>query len=190
MKEIEILVKINDDIETVSNKLKKFEYIGTELVIDEYYYDPKRNNLKPNKKKCLNECLRIRKKGKKQFITYKSDVFDKGKWLYSNEYETEIKSLEMMKEILMHLGLKKLLVINNKKSEYKYDKYEIILEDVENLGYFMEVEYCTNDDVDVKVIKEEIQLFIDTLGLNVSEELNMGKPEMLLKNQKISVENE
>ena len=98
--------------------------------------------------------------------------------------------MNIIKEILNRLGLKKLLVIKNNKKIYKYNNYEIVLEDVENLGYFMEVEYCTSDDVDVKEIKNEIQDFIDGLELNVSEELNMGKPEMILRNQGIKVENE
>ena len=57
-----------------------------------------------------------------------------------------------------------------------------------NLGIFMEVEYCTNEDVDVKLIKKEIQNFIDSLELNVSEELNMGKPEMYMKKHNIHID--
>ena len=190
MKEIEILVKINDDIKKVLKKFEQFEYIDTELVIDEYYYDPKRPNLKPDTNNQLSECLRLRKKGNKEIITYKDDVFENGKWLYSNEYETEIKSMKTLKQILKKLGFKKLLVIKNTKKVYKYDKYEIVLEDVENLGYFMEVEYCTLENVDVKEIKNEIQKFIDSLNLKFSEELNMGKPEMILRNHKIKIENE
>ena len=45
----------------------------------------------------------------------------------------------------------------------------------------MEVELCTNENVNVKEIKREIQAFINSLGLDVSEELHMGKPEMMLK---------
>ena len=52
----------------------------------------------------------------------------------------------------------------------------------------MEVEYCTNDDVDVKLIKKEIQSFIDSLKLNVSKELNMGKPEMYMKKHNIRID--
>lgn len=190
MKEIEILVKINDDINKVLKKFEQFQYIDTELVVDEYYYDPRRPNLKPDSNNQLSECLRLRKKGTKKIITYKDDVFENGKWLYSNEYETEIKSMETLKKILSKMGLKKLLVIKNTKKVYKYDKYEIVLEDVEKLGYFMEVEYCTSDDVNVQEIKNEIQKFINSLNLKVSEELNMGKPEMILRSNKIKIENE
>lgn len=190
MKEIEVLVKINEDVNKVKEAFEKFEYIGTELVIDEYYYDPKRSNLKPDSNNQLSECLRLRQKGKKQIITYKDDVFDNGKWLYSNEYETEVNSIDIIKEILNRLGLKKLLMVKNNKSTYKFNDYEIVLEDVEDLGYFMEVEYCTSDDVDIKKVKSEIQKFIDDLNLNVSEELNMGKPEMILRSKNLVVENE
>ena len=51
----------------------------------------------------------------------------------------------------------------------------------------MEVEYCTNEDIDVKKVKDKIQKFIDNLNINTSEELNMGKPEMYMKKNNIRV---
>ena len=53
---------------------------------------------------------------------------------------------------------------------------------------FIEVEYCTNKDVDVKKEKSKIQEFINNLGINVSEELNMGKPEMYMKKHNIKID--
>lgn len=128
----------------------------------------------------MANCLRLRAKNDNYYVTYKNDVFEGEKWLYSNEYETKIESIEMMKEVFERLGLKKFLEIDNNKEIYKTDKYEIALEDVKDLGIFLEVEYCTDEDVDVSKIKEEIQEFIDKLEINVSEELNMGKPEMYM----------
>lgn len=182
MKEIEILVELYTDIDECKKKLASFEFNGIKKTTDIYYYDPLRDNLKPNKDNELNECLRIRTKGDKSYITYKVDHFDDNNiWLYSDEYETEVKDLIQIKNIINLLGLKELLVIDNNKTIYKTEKYEIALEEVENLGNFMEVEYCTNDDVDVITIKREIQDFIDGLGFEVSGELNMGKPEMMLR---------
>ena len=185
MKEIEVLVEVYDDILSIKNKFKKFDYKGLKNTIDEYYYDPKRDTLKPDKDNQLSHCLRVRSKNNEYSITYKDDVFDNGKWLYSNEYETKVESVAMIKEIFNKLGLVKFIEINNKKETYTYNNYEIVIEDVKDLGIFMEVEYCTNEDVDVKLIKKEIQNFIDGLGLNVSEELNMGKPEMYMKKNNI-----
>ena len=187
MKEIEVLVEVYDTIENVKKKLEKFNYKGLKNTIDEYYYDPKRETLKPDKDNQLSHCLRVRTKNNEYFITYKDDVFDNGKWLYSNEYETKIESITMIKEIFNKLGLIKFIEIDNKKETYTYKDYEIVIEDVKDLGIFMEVEYCTNEEVDVKNIKKEIQKFINELGLNVSEELNMGKPEMYMKKHNINI---
>ena len=178
MKEIEILVEVYDDIKKIKKSLKDFEYIGLKHTIDEYYYDPKRKDLKPDKDNQLSHCLRLRSKNNDYYITYKDDIFDNGKWLYSNEYETKVESVEMLKEIFKRLGFKKFIEIDNEKEIYKSDKYEIAIENVKGLGIFMEVEYCTNNDVDINTIKKEIQDFIDSLNINVSKELNMGKPEI------------
>ncbi len=188
MKEIEVLVEVYDDILNIKRKFEKFNYEGLKETIDEYYYDPKRDTLKPDKENQLSHCLRLRSKNDNYFITYKDDVFEDGKWLYSNEYETKVESIDIIKEIFEKLGLVKFIKIENKKETYTYDNYEIVIEDVKDLGIFMEVEYCTNEDVDVKLIKKEIQNFIDGLGLNVSEELNMGKPEMYMKKNNVHID--
>jgi len=187
MKEIEVLVEVYDDILSIKNIFEKFDYKGLKNTIDEYYYDPKRDTLKPDKDNQLSHCLRVRSKNNEYSITYKDDVFDNGKWLYSNEYETKVESIAMIKKIFNKLGLVRFIEINNKKETYTYNNYEIVIEEVKDLGIFMEVEYCTNEDVDVKLIKKEIQNFIDSLELNVSEELNMGKPEMYMKKHNIHI---
>ena len=53
--------------------------------------------------------------------------------------------------------------------------------------WFGQTLYCTNEDVDVKEVKKDIQNFIDSLELNVSEELNMGKPEMMIRKHNIII---
>lgn len=187
MKEIEILVEAYDDIDSIKKALKKYEYIGLKHTLDEYYYDPKRNTLKPDKNNQLLHCLRLRKKNDECSITYKDDVFKNGKWLYSNEYETKVESIEMVREIFTKLGLKKFIEIDNNKEIYRTEKYEIALENVKDLGIFLEVEYCTDADVNVDEIKNEIQQFIDNLNIKVSEELNMGKPEMYMRKHNIEL---
>ena len=188
MKEIEVLVEVYDDIEKVKSKLNKFNYIGLKKTIDEYYYDPKRELLKPDKNNQLSHCLRLRRKNNDYSITYKDDIFDNGKWLYSNEFETKVESIDMIREIFSKLGLIKFIEIDNEKETYTFEDYEIVIENVKDLGLFMEVEYCTNKDVDVQQIKDKIQAFIDNLEINVSEELNMGKPEMYMKKHNIKID--
>lgn len=187
MKEIEILVEVYDDIKKIKEAFKDFTYIGLKKTIDEYYYDPLRDNLKPDKKGGLNHCLRLRQKNDEYSITYKDDVFENGKWLYSNEYETKVESLNITKQIFKKLGLIKFIEIDNEKETYTFNDYEIVIENVKDLGLFLEVEYCTDIDVDVKMEKNKIQEFINSLGINVSEELNIGKPEMHMKKHNIEI---
>ncbi len=188
MKEIEILVEVYDEIDKVKSiiEMLDFEYIGKINVIDEYYYDPKRKELKPDRNNQINHCLRLRQKNNKSYITYKDDIFEDKKWIYSDEYETEVESLNILKTIFDKLGLIKFIEIDNVKETYKNDKYEIVIENVKDLGIFMEVEYLNETD-DIHKIKKEIQDFIDNLGINVSKELNIGKPELFLKRHNIRI---
>ena len=185
MKEIEVLVEVYEDLSKVKSVLSKFDYQGTKKIIDEYYYDPKRKLLKPDNNNKIFHCLRTREKNNEYYITYKDDIYRKSKWIYSNEYETKVESLDTLKAIFEKIGLVKFIEIDNEKETYIYDKYEIVLENVKDLGIFLEVEYCTNEDVDINKIKKDIQKFIDSLNIKVSEELNMGKPEMYLKKHNI-----
>lgn len=181
MKEIEILVQVFDDENEILNKLSGFEFIGDKKTIDKYYIDPLRDELKPDESGRLNACFRIRQKGETNYITYKKDHFDGDKWLYSDEYETHFHSLSAVEEIVKSLGLQELIIIDNMKRTYKHKDYIIEFENVKDLGLFLEVEYSTDYDIDVKSTKNEIQEFINSLGLSVSEELNAGKPELMLR---------
>ena len=95
MKEIEILVELYSSLNDAKDKLSKFEYIDKVHTIDTYYYDPLRNNLKPDINDQLDECLRLRQKGNNNYITYKVDHFEGKKWIYSSEYETKIDDINI-----------------------------------------------------------------------------------------------
>ncbi len=182
MKEVEILVEVFSKKEDSLKKLQKFDFVGKKEVLDIYFFDPKKENLKPKNNK-LTECFRIRKKDSKSFITYKTDHFNKQEnWVYSDEEETEIKDFEIMQTILKKLGFEELIIIDNFKHTFLTEKYEIVLEEVKNLGLFLEVERLNvNDDENIEKVKKEIFDFINTLKIKTSEELNMGKPELMLR---------
>ena len=189
MKEIEILVEVYEEEKVVLDKLKKFNFIGDKLTVDTYFYDPLRPNLKPNNTMQLSECLRLRTVKDKSLIAYKVDKFDnKGVWLYSDEYETKVESPNTLFQIFEKMGLKELIVIKNLKRIYKSENYEIAFEKVDDLGLFLEVEFCTDEDVDIVSLKHQIQKFIDELGLKVSKECKMGKPEMMLRKKQMYIQ--
>lgn len=183
MKEIEILIKVLDKKSKVLKYLKKFKYLGVKKTVDIYFYDPLRIELKPKKTGALDRCFRLRKKGKNSFLTYKIDRFDNSKkWLYSDEYEIEVSDFRATVKILEQLGFKVLVSIDNRKYVFLNNKYEIILEDVKNLGLFLEVERLNFDGKeDINQAKEVIRKFIKSMDIKLGEELNVGKPELMLK---------
>lgn len=181
MIELEILVEVNSSYEQALEVLDQFNFLQENFTEDIYYVDPLRDTLQPNDYR-LQASFRLRYKGNKSFMTFKNDHFQGETWLYSDEYETEIGDFVTAQKILKHLGFEKLVVLRNLKRIYRHDSYEIVLEKVENLGCFLEVEL--KDSITENEIisqKAKIQSFIDSLELSVSPELNCGKPELYLR---------
>ena len=192
MKEIEVEVAFDNTKEEVMKVLSKYEFIGEKEITDIYYYDPERDNLKPEGDLRLSETFRLRKKDNKCLITYKKQHFEGKLWIYSDEYETEVKDYETVKIIISMLGLVPLITVHNKRRIYKYKDFEIELEDVEGLGCFIEVEKLSNSEKDEMLIKEEVRDFIRSLKLKNTRELNIGKNQYLLSikmNRKLNIFN-
>ena len=182
MKEVELLVSIKDNKKNVLKKLEQFNFVGVKKTLDIYFYDPKRTELSPDKNGRLNQCLRLRKKDNKFYLAYKIDHFDNDIWLYSDEYEVEISDIETGMKILENLGLKILVQIENQKYTFLTDKYEIVFEEVKNLGLFLEVErLVVSDNEKIVNVKKEIKDFIQSLKIKIGEEQNAGKPELMLR---------
>jgi len=181
MKEIEILVKVNEDKDVIDKILKKYKFIGIKKTIDMYYYHENNINLNP-KSTMPKEWFRIRDKNKEYSICYKKDVFQGKKWLYSDEYETKVNDLNNTKKIIEKLGFKELIRVDVIKHIYEDKNYEIVLEEVKNLGLFLEIE--SKKSGNVKKTKKNILELIKSFNIKY-EEMNDGKPEMLLRRRKI-----
>ena len=175
MKEVEILVKVNCDKETAMQALSGLEYKGEKETIDIYYNES-------GSKDIPKEWFRLRLKDGKAYMTYKKDIFKEEEWLYSDEEEVVVEDFEKAQRIIEGIGMKELVTVDNRKHTFTDDKYEVVLEDVKDLGLFLEVERLNlEDDADIETVKKEIQEFIDSLGIDVSKDLNVGKPELMLQ---------
>jgi len=182
MKEVEVLVEVFSEKSDALNSLKKFNFVGEKKVLDIYFHNENDSKLQP-KNGHLTECFRLRKRDNHAYIAYKTDYFKEDKWAYSDELETEVNDFETTLQIIFKLGLKKLVEINNTKHTFLTDKYEIILEEVEELGLFLEVErLAIEENENINEVKKEIMSFINSLEIKTSTELNAGKPELMLNN--------
>jgi len=181
MKEIEILIEVKSSKEEAVKALEKFTSHGIKKTLDIYFSDPLRKDLQPDKENKLYRAFRLRQKDGKNSIAYKVDHFDETTWSHSDEFETEVEDFETMLHIIKNLGLEELVRVDNEKHTYTTPEYEIVLEDVKGLGLFMEVEKLEEvPDEKVAETKQEIREFLKSLNINLGEEQNVGKPELML----------
>lgn len=143
MKEIEILYTLQTDIEAAKKFLvEKVGFVDTLVVDDWYYARHDVHGLLPDEEGKLHSSLRLRKKGDEHYVTYKYDHFDDNEmWLFSDEHETLVGDIGVMQDIFSKLLFTELVHVVNKKFRYENDLYEIVLEDVFELGHFIEIEF-------------------------------------------------
>jgi predicted adenylyl cyclase CyaB len=181
MKEIEAVYKVLSPKAAVLKKLRRYRHVGIKHTVDVYYYDPLRSDLKPDRERRLHSAFRLRTKAGQAYLTYKKDFFTKrGAWAYTDEHETAIADYATAARIIKHLGLKPLIKLNMRKHTYLHGRYEIVFEEVKNLGNFLEVELIKPSRASVKTEMNKINVFAATLGLKL-EQKHMGKPEMMLQ---------
>lgn len=181
MREIEVLVKVLESKNSALKKLSVFGKPKIAKIIDKYYYDERIKKMYGDD---IAEMLRLRTKNEKSYVTYKKDIFSGKEWLYSDEYETEIKNPKIMEEIFKKILLKPLVIVNNTRYIYYYSDYEICLEVVKDLGLFLEIECLKPGRKTPQKVRSEIFSLIKKIGIQTSKEVQMGKAEMMYKKKK------
>lgn len=171
--EMEIKIKLTKDEYNNLNKMMKSK--GKLLLEsnqqDIYYQSNYMNSI-------INKSLRLRLSGNKNILTYKSY----NNQMYCEEYEVEIDNSNNLKKIFDFIGLKKITEVKKERNIYSYqDKYEISLDKVNGLGYFIEIEVKgTIKDY----LKEYNNLLIVSkkLGLNLNNIEQKKYPQLMISN--------
>jgi len=166
MKEVEILYNLKGSFKEARKQLSIFKYAGKDVVTDLYYKMPDRT------------CLRLRKNVSGVHLTYKKDIYKGNAWLYSEEQEVKVKDFKKMRKLMKNI-FQEWLIMQIDRTIYKNKKYKIVLDKIENVGNFLEVE--SREDVkDVEITKQNIRKFVSKMGLQVEEIVNdKGKPEIV-----------
>jgi adenylate cyclase, class 2 len=90
------------------------------------------------------------------------------------EYETEVDDPEAMRQILLTMGYVPEVEVRKMRQKGKLGKYEICLDEVEELGTFVELEALEDDDVDPEKIRDALFSKLETLGLSRDAEETRG----------------
>lgn len=120
--------------------------------------------------------LRIRDENDQFLFTLKQR--SKERELTKIEKETIIDDANSLKEILEIIGFYKVLNINKSRRTAHHNEFTICIDEVENLGHFIEIEQMTsgNEDQTVKNLLE----FLITLGVKESDIIEKGYDTLLL----------
>ena len=130
--------------------------------------------------------LRVREQNDKYFFTLKIPQSGHQDCI---EREMEIEDGKMMIEILELMKWDKLPTVDKKRVKTNFKDMEIVLDKVNQLGEFIEVEKVVTheDQGERKKIQRELIDFLETLGVAREDEIIDGKYDIMLwekQNQK------
>lgn len=163
MIEIEIKTKIDDKNEA----LKKIHNLGatyshSEEQEDIYFNAPDKDY------KETDEALRIRiipfEDKMKKILTYKGPKIDSVSKT-RKEIEVEIEDIHKMTDILIELGFKPSAIVSKIRRIFKYEDYTITLDKLEKIGYYMEIEYVTDDEENIEDIRNNIMKLFEKMDI-------------------------
>src|SRR5450759_407956 len=176
---IEIEVKASvEDPKQLERSLIEFGAtpIGIETQADTYYNAPYRDF------GTTDEALRIRVEDGKSVLTYKGPKMDKVSKT-RKEVETEIKDIDGMGNILSSLGFFPVATVSKKRKSFRVGDFFISLDEVRDLGHFIEVEIDVKDERNFQEKVESIFRFMGKLGINRESSIRKSYLEMILENK-------
>lgn len=163
MIEVEVKAKI-DGFDEMRKRLENINAIKikTERQEDRYFNSPVKDFAK------TDEALRIRetKSDEKHnlFITYKGPKID-AKSKTREEVEMKIEDADKCSKIFENLGFKEVRTVVKDREYYKYENFEISLDDVHGLDPYMEIEIDLEDNSDYSQAQKSIFELFEKLSI-------------------------
>lgn len=194
MKQIEITVRLNENMQSAIRKLEMqgFKKIR-ESEIDDVYMTSKLSELNRDniqkilKKSVLLRKLKLENKEIKK-ITYKDkEIDEKGDVISEQKINLDCSDLEKAKDLFEYLEFEELIRVRYKVLVYSKDKVEYAFQEVENLGTL--IEYENTEDFEGKTLedinktKEIMYNEIKSTGICLTNEKDVKKAFELILNK-------
>lgn len=106
--------------------------------------------------------LRLRTVGNRHYFALKQPADNAQACL---EYETEVADRQAMHYAAMHMGYKPTVRIAKTRRVATLEACSLCVDDVEDVGSFLEIERLTADDVNAPVVQTELAAFVESLGI-------------------------
>ncbi len=179
--EVEIKIELSksaffqakETLKTVATFVKKNHQL------DKYFIPAHRNFIKPE---FPFEWLSIRTRGDAAILSYKHWYQENTKVAtHCDEFETKIENQEQLEKMFNALDITPLINVEKEREIYHYnDEFEISLDIVKELGYFIEIE-SLKDLGGIDITRMRLFEFAKSLGIDASQPDLRGYPYLLLK---------
>ena len=191
MKETEITVEVLDSFLSTKNTLEQqgFSCIETFTMTDKYYSLLKQEKIKNlSFQNIIKNSFLIRHITSNNCSTYnaliyKNKIFnDLGQVIEEEKVQTTVENTEKVCDILRLAGFHSYITIQSTNLVYKKDNVEFVVQDVNNLGLFIELEEL--EHMETLKPEEKINQLINILKqlkLPLGDNFHCNKLEMLLK---------
>jgi len=184
--EIEIRVKIKDSNNTLSTWLGDNATLVSKEDQKDIYLEPSKTSFlytDNNGKQQADKWLRVRSTGQENSICYKLVHRDKvGDFIYADEYETKIDNSKIMIDMFKCLNYRELCTVYKKRELWKYSNYYICIDNVRDLGDFVEIEIIESDkNMDIEEEKLKMTGFIKEISGSELNKIEGGYPWLLMQ---------
>lgn len=181
MKEVEVKARLRDKEKIIDN-LKEIGCVFKESCTqeDRVYV---RNIGSPTDYLSNDVFLRIRVKNSNKifFATKKRGVNNLDAAV---EHEFEINSKKDMEYAIFLMGYKEALRVNKIRTVTHYSDSEICIDEVKELGNFIEMEKLTEEG-DSEIIQEELFKFLESVGIDRKDRVTSGYDILILEKQNL-----
>ena len=162
-----IEVEVKAKIKSFDEMREKLEEIGaikvkTEHQEDRYFNSPVKDFAQTDEALRIRETLSDEKHN--LFITYKGPKIDK-KSKTRQEVEMEIEDADKCSSIFEFLGFNEVRTVIKDREYYKFENYEISLDNVHGLDPYMEIEISLDDGSDYSEAQVSIFKLFEKLGI-------------------------
>lgn len=176
MKEIEVKAYLKDLEETI----KKLSSLGCILSEPVRQVDTVYTKIVGNVGEYLknDHFLRIREKSDGKIIFTVKKPLSKTS-LTKSEQEVEVKSAKELEEALFMMGYNRANKVIKLRRTTHFKEFEICIDEVEQLGSFIEIEKISEEDVDI--VRKELNEFLLSLDISPEDEVSKGYDIMAIE---------
>ena len=176
MKEFEVTFEVYNDISVIKNE---FYYVEEFVLDDIYMFNPIDNKFGVKDGK-ITDTLMIRSIDNKETeIVCKNRQYKNGLEIGAEKTTLKVENIEIAEKLFNSLGYKRFLRMIDKNYKYENDDYNAIIQEVEGLGLFLEIEIKDGKDTEVEI--QKLIEFVKSLDLKIGKKFDVRKAELLYK---------